>query len=158
MNSFAKDYMPIFQAVQSLRTQLMECLTDEDLQYQLPGGNPTLGGLCKEMGDIQHAYVQSLKTHTQDFATRNETAGLTESVTQLKNWFNELDNELHTLVTGFSEEDLGQMIDRGHDFVLPVVAQLHVYKEALLLFYGRASVYLKAIGKSPSEQWQLWVG
>ncbi|NOK59866.1 MAG: hypothetical protein GFH27_549291n58 [Chloroflexi bacterium AL-W] len=158
MNSFAKDYMPIFQAVQSLRGQLMDCLTDEDLRYELPGNNPTLGVLCKEIGDIQSSYIQSLKTHTQNFTVHNETAGLAEGVTQLKTWFNELDNELHTLVTGFSEEDLGQMIDRGHAFVLPVVAQLHVYKEALLLFYGRASVYLKAIGKSPSQQWELWVG
>ncbi|MEM8532242.1 MAG: DinB family protein [Chloroflexota bacterium] len=158
MNSFARDHLPIFQAVQALRIQLMECLTDQDLQYQLPGTNPTLGGLCKEMGNIQASYIQSLKTHRQDFTFRNETAGLAESVTQLKDWFNALDNELHTLMTGFSEEDLGQMIDRGHDFVLPVVAQLHVYKEATLLFYGRASVYLKALGKSPSEQWELWVG
>lgn len=65
MNSFAKDHLPIFQAVQVLRTHLMDCLTNEDLRYQLPGDNPTLGGLCKEMGDIEYSYIQSLKTHTR---------------------------------------------------------------------------------------------
>jgi IS605 OrfB family transposase len=32
------------------------------------------------------------------------------------------------------------------------------YKEALLIFYGKVSMYLKAIGKILPEQWQEWIG
>lgn len=32
--------------------------------------------------------------------------------------------------------------------------QLEVYKEALLIFYGKASVYLKAMGKPRPPQWR----
>jgi hypothetical protein len=35
--------------------------------------------------------------------------------------------------------------------------QLEVYKEALLIFYGKASVYLKAMGKPRPQQWQEWI-
>ena len=33
-----------------------------------------------------------------------------------------------------------------------------VYNEALLIFYGQVSVYLKAMGKPIPQQWQEWVG
>jgi hypothetical protein len=37
------------------------------------------------------------------------------------------------------------------------IIQLHIYREALLSFYGKASVYLKALGKTLPEQWQSWI-
>jgi hypothetical protein len=35
---------------------------------------------------------------------------------------------------------------------------LEIYKEALLIFYGKTSVYLKATGKELPEQWLAWIG
>jgi hypothetical protein len=32
-----------------------------------------------------------------------------------------------------------------------------IYREALLIFYGKASIYLKALGKTLPEQWQAWI-
>ncbi|MFP4346453.1 MAG: hypothetical protein ACLFU8_17340 [Anaerolineales bacterium] len=40
---------------------------------------------------------------------------------------------------------------------MPPHVQLEIYKEALLIFYGKVSVYLKALGKVPSEHWQAWI-
>ena len=43
MNSIIQEYYPIFQMYQSLREQLMDSLTDEDLAYSPGGDNMTLG-------------------------------------------------------------------------------------------------------------------
>jgi len=50
------------------------------------------------------------------------------------------------------------VIDRGGDFKLPPRIQLEVYKEALLIFYGKTDVYLKAMGKALPTQWREWIG
>ena len=36
--------------------------------------------------------------------------------------------------------------------------QMDLYKEALLIFYSKVSVYLRALGKTPPEQWRKWIG
>jgi hypothetical protein len=45
----------------------------------------------------------------------------------------------------------------GH-FSPSIREQLDVYREALLIFYGKASVYLRALDKTLSPQWQTWIG
>jgi hypothetical protein len=80
-------------------------------------------------------------------------------VTKLSGWFEELDGELGATVEGLSEDDVrNRTIDRGGDFSLPPQIQLDVYKEALLIFYGKVSVYLRAMGKTLPKQWQEWIG
>jgi hypothetical protein len=144
---------------QALRDQLMTLLMDEDLRYRLGGANPTLGILCREIGEVEYAYIQSFKTFKQDFTYRNTEPSLEDSVTTLAAWFAELDRELKAVIGGLAEEDIkGRTIDRGGDFRLPPFIQLEVYKEALLIFYGKVSVYLKALGKTLPEQWQEWIG
>jgi hypothetical protein len=32
-----------------------------------------------------------------------------------------------------------------------------VFKEALLIFYGKSRVYLKALGKEMPKQWRSWI-
>lgn len=159
MNSIMQGYYPVFEMYQALRNQLMELLTDNDLGYQPGGQNPTLGALCREIGEAEHAYIESFKTFKQDFSYRNEEPGLAGSVEKLSTWFGELDRELKTTISGLSEEDIqNRKIDRGGDFTLPPQIQLEVYKEALLIFYGKVDVYLKALGKTLSQQWQDWIG
>jgi hypothetical protein len=153
-----QEQYPMLQHYQALRNQLMEMLSDEDLAFSPGGENPTLGALCREMGEVEHAYVQSLKTFQQDFDWRNEEEGLEGSVVRLAEWFATLDGELKAALGSLSEEEIqSRMIDRGSGFTLPPTIQLHVYREALLIFYGKASVYLKAMGKPRPEQWQAWI-
>jgi len=60
-------------------------------------------------------------------------------------------------VAALSEEEIKtRQIDRGGWSVTPLV-QLQVYQEALLIFYGKASVYLKAMGKPRPQQWREWI-
>ncbi len=159
MNSVMRDYYPIFAMYQALRTQLMDLLTDEDLQYRAGGTNPTLGALCHELGETEHAYIASFRTFTHDYSYRHPEPALEGSVQALSSWFSELDLRLKEAVEGLSDDDLEhRVIDRGGDFRLPPRIQLEVYKEALLIFYGKTDVYLKAMGKALPTQWREWIG
>ena len=73
-------------------------------------------------------------------------------------WYQELDSELKSAVNHLTDEDInGRVINRGSDFKIPANIQLEIYKEALLIFYGKSSVYLKALGKDRPEQWNDWI-
>lgn len=116
MNSIIREYWSLFEMYQALRAQLMESLSDEDLQFQPGGENPTLGALCREMGEVEVVYIESFKTFSQDFAYRNEEPGLEDSVGRLSAWFAELDSELKAAVEALSDDDLeNRVIDRGED-------------------------------------------
>ncbi len=159
MNSLMQEYFPVFQMYQALRVQLMDMLADDELDFRCQGNNPTLGQLCREIGEVEHSYIQSFKSFRQDFSYRNEEPGIERSVEKLSVWFRNLDQELREVIETLSEDDLNsRMIDRGGDFIIPPRIQLEIYKEALLIFYGKVSVYLKAMGKTGPSQWQEWIG
>lgn len=159
VNSIIGDYYPIFELYQALRDQLMDILTDDDLAYSIGGANPTLGALCREIGEIEHAYSQSFKTFQMDFSYRNTTPGLEGNVNALSAWFVALDHALKDAVAALSEDDVtNRTIDRGGGFELSPRMQLGAYVEALLIFSGKVIVYLRAMGKTPPQQWQDWIG
>jgi hypothetical protein len=117
-----------------------------------------LGALCLQIGEVEQAYIQSFRTFQQDFSYRNEDPGLDSSTERLKSWFRELDAELRSVIEALSEDDINRrLIDRGGEFQLLPRVQLEVYKEALLIFYGKVDVYLKTLGKERPEQWQEWI-
>lgn len=158
MNSVMTAYYPVFEMYQSLRAQLLETITDEDLGYRPVERTLTLGELCREIGEVEYAYIQSFKTFTIDFSYKNPDLQLERSVAALQAWYADLDQELKDVIAGLSEDDVqNRVVDRGSDFKLPVRFNLNVYQEALLIFYGKTSVYLRALDKLPS-QWQEWIG
>lgn len=157
MNSIMADYYPTFRLYQALRVQLLELLSDEDLRFTPGGENPPLGALCVEIGEVQQAYSRSFMDWRMDLSYRNLEPGLAEGVSQLAAWYRILDAELEAVISHLSEEDIKtRQIDRGGWSTTPLI-QLEVYKEALLIFYGKASVYLKAMGKPRPPQWQAWI-
>lgn len=157
MNSIMSDYYPTFRMYQALRSQLMDNLSDDDLRFAVGGENAPLGALCVEIGETEYAYVRSFRTFALDFSYRNPDANLATSVAGLAAWYQVLDAELEAAVAGLAEEDVkSRQIDRG-GWSLPPLIQLEVYKEALLIFYGKVNVYLKAMGKTRSQQWQDWI-
>jgi hypothetical protein len=158
MNRIMTEYYPTFRMYQGMRDQLIDLLADEDLGYSPGGSNPPLGQLCREIGEVEHAYIQSFRTFKQDFSYRDTTPGMEGSVAQLKGWFAALDGQLQAAVESLSDEDISsKVIDRG-SFELPPQINLDVYKEALLIFYGKATVYARAMGKELPEQWREWIG
>src|SRR5260221_9681008 len=105
MNPNMTGYYPIFEEYQAMRAQLMETLTDADLAFTPGGANPSLGALCRAIGEVERAYIDSFKTFALDFSYRNPTPGLDGSVTLLSAWFVELDAELKAAVACLSEDD-----------------------------------------------------
>lgn len=156
MNRFLQEHGEVFQMTQVLRDKMLDLLNDNDLSHHPGGDNLTLGALCREMGEVQYSYIESFKTLKQDWSYRTDNTGVANSVSQLRVWFAQLDAELKTVMEGLSDEDLGRIIDRG--FPVPVGTQLHIYREALLIFYGKAAIYLKALKKPLPEQWVHWIG
>jgi hypothetical protein len=117
----------------------------------------TLGALLREMGETEYSYIQSLKTFKQDWSYRNMEAGWESSITRLKTWYQTLDEEMKATVSDLSDEDLTKTVDRG-GFSMPVDLQLDVYLQALLIFFGKATIYLKAMNKPLPQPIQEYIG
>ncbi len=158
MNRLIQEEFPLRQG-QNLRYDLMDVLTDDDLAYKLPGDNPTLGELCREMGELEQMYIESFKTLKHDWSYRHPDPALGTQVERLKAWYTALDDEFEAVIRGFSDADLdSKLIDRGHDFTPSLFVQFQIYREAILMFYAKASVYLKALQKPVNAQWRSWIG
>lgn len=157
MNRYMEEKWSWVEGSHDMRTQLLDSLSDADLAFTPGGMAMTLGALCREWGEIEHSYVQSLKTFTHDWTYRNTQPGLESSVSQLKAWFAQLDTEMKNVVSAFSDDDLKKTVDRG-GFPAPVEMQLEVYLQALLIFFGKASIYLRAMNKPLPGSLEQWVG
>ena len=157
MNRYMQEKWPWIEGTHAMRSQMLDTLSDADLPFSPGGQNMTLGALCRQMGEIEHSYVQSLKTFKQDWSYRNMEVDSESSVARLKAWFQTLDDELKTTVSAFSDEDLMKTVDRS-GFTMPVELQLDVYLQALLIFFGKATIYLKAMNKPLPSQIQEYIG
>ncbi len=113
------------------------------------------------MGEVEYSYIQSLTTLKQDWSYRNTEAGLASSVAQLNAWGQALDDEMKATVSALSDEDLAKTIERGSQggaFPAPIEMQLDIYLQALLIFFGKVAIYLKAMNKPLPEDIQACIG
>ncbi|MHB8628797.1 MAG: DinB family protein [Aggregatilineales bacterium] len=156
MNRFIQERWAWIEGTHGMRATLLDTLTDADLAFNPGGLNVTLGALCREMGEVEYSYIQSLKTFKQDWTYRNTEAGLATSVAKLKAWYQTLDADMQATVAAFSDEDLKKEIDRG--FKVPVEVQLDIYLQALLIFFGKATIFIKAMNKPLPKQIGEWIG
>ena len=164
-NSLVRDHLPVtyFFEYQQLRDQLMELLDDSDLKFRMGGATLCLGELCREIGEIEHSYIESFRTFNQNFRYRNHDPSLETKTDALIAWYSELDAELMEVLNGLTEEDIeGHKIARSDfdfdDFAPLPKIQMDTYREALLIFYAKVSVYLRAMGKTFPRQWIEWIG
>ncbi len=157
MNRYMQEKWPWIEGTHGMRSQLTDILSDADLSFSPGGQNMTLGALLREMGETEYSYIQSLKTFKQDWSYRNTEAGLESSIAGLKAWYQTLDEQMKATVSDLSDEDLTKTVDRG-GFSMPVDLQLDVYLQALLIFFGKASIYLKAMNKPLPQPIQEYIG
>ena len=140
---------------QSFRPQLLALLSDDDLRYALPG-NMTLGELCREMGEIEQGYVDSFREFKHRWGYRHPDATVATSIAALTAWYASLDAALLAALEAVTDDDLATRRVRG-DWA-SIEKELSLYREALLMFYAKAGVYLRALGKPLSEEWLDWMG
>lgn len=152
-----------FDEYQALREQLLDILGDEDLGTGFGGAALSLGALCREMGEVEHAYVESFKAFHMDYDFHQPDPRMETSVAALRRWYAELDRELMAALEALTDDDVTNRrivrSDFDPEYYSPrPTGQLNNYREALLIFYGKASVYLRALGKTFPPQWQTWIG
>lgn len=158
MNNWMTQHGEVMQQTQAIRPALLAALTDSDLAYRLPGDNLSLGELLVEMGETEQMYINSLKTFTHQWTYGTADRALASSVSGLTAWFSRLDAELDEAINRLTDADLtGKLIDRG-GFQPPAGLQLHIYREALLIYYAKLSLYLKALRIPLPGQMRSWIG
>ncbi len=156
MNSLFEDEI---RGHHSMRDHLLTVVSDADLAYKLPGQNPTLGELLVELGDIEGIYTLSFETFTLDWAHREISPPAPITIASLQLWFAAQDHALNSALSRFTEDELHiDRIDRGHGFIASPFVQHQIYREAVYIFYGKLSVYLKALERDAGQQWAMWVG
>jgi hypothetical protein len=143
----------------SMRDHLLTLVSDADLAYKLPGWNPTLGELLVELGDVQGVYTHSFEMFTLDWTHRQLPPPAPITVAGLQAWFEQQDAAMKAALDRFTAEELqADRIDRGHGFIASPFVQHQIYREAVYIFYGKLSVYLKALERDAGEEWAAWVG
>ena len=148
----------LLELTTSLRTWLLEQLSDEDLAFALPG-NPPLGDLCVAIGDTERSYADAYRTRRLVWSRTEGDAGLGRSVARLQAWYAELDADLLAAIAAIPDDEFASgTVVRGDGFEMPLGGHFHTYREALIIFCGHADVYLRAMGKPRSEHWEDWIG
>ena len=155
MNSLMTEQGDWLRGMHGLRGQLLDGLTDADLGFSLPG-NPTLGEMFREEAEIERSYADSFKSFTQTFEQGKSDPALATRLDQLKAHYQALDADLDGTLEALSEADIERNIERGSS--LSVRSQLQVYFQAVLIFFGKATIYYRAMGKPLPENWKEWIG
>lgn len=156
MNRYLAEKWMFVEACTTLRTELLDAITDTDLAFSPGGSNPTLGELLVQMAEIEHSYLQGVTTLTQGWGFRAD-AGMARSVGRLRAWFDELDTELTAAVGGFDDDDLSRGVTRESGYVMPIEISLDAYVQATLINVGKSSVYLRAMNRQLPESMQDWI-
>lgn len=158
-NMIVNQFFGILKQTVNIRIEVLNALSDADLAYKLPGTNPTLGELFKELGEMVYNYNQSFKTFELDYGYRHGN-DVCRSVAALQAWFAELDQEMYAVLERLTDEQITQQIVRRPNFgeAFPVIVNFHTLREGFLIDYGKLSCYLKALDKPLSQQMQNWIG
>ena len=143
----------------SMRDHLLTVVSNADLAYKLPGRNPTLGEQLVEMGDVQGVYTHSFESFTLDWAHRQLPPPSPITIASLRAWFESQDGAMQSALSRFTREELqADRIDRGNGFIASPFVQHQIYREAVYIFHGKLSVYLKALERDAGDEWAAWIG
>ena len=165
MNPLIRDHLAstYFEEYQLLRDELMGTISDDDLAFRPGGATFTLGELCREIGQIEHSYIGALRTFRQDFDWRAPNPQVEGGVSAMTTWFADLDRNLLAAIEALTEDDTANRRITRSDFDIegfsPLPPQeLDIYREALLIFYGKVSIYLRSMGRDLPGHWGDWIG
>lgn len=157
MSQFMQEKWAMYEGTHGMRDEVLDTLTDADLAFNPGGANMTLGALFREMGEIEYSYTQSLKNFTQNFDYHADEPGLDGSVPKLKAWLQSLDAEMKAALDALSDEDWQKPIKRDSGYETSIDFQMDIYMQALLISFGKLSVYLKAMNKPLTNAVKDWI-
>ncbi len=158
MNAQLARQMQIVELYRELRDQLIDTLTGDDLAMTPGGDAPGLGILFRELGETQSAYIESFKTFEFGPAEPCPIEGLANSFDKIRAWYTQLDTDLSAVLESVGDDEGERPVDRGGGNQLPAWIHLDVFREALIIFYGKVSVYLKAAGRPRPQRFEHWIG
>jgi uncharacterized damage-inducible protein DinB len=157
MNSLAENEFGFLKETMALKDQLWAILQDEHLSKSLGGNTKSLGEVCKQQGEVQQGYINSFRTFKHDWTYKHADANVASSVAALRAWNEKLDADLFAAMESLSNEDIeSKTIDRG-GFTPNPKMQLHVFREGILIFAAKVSIYLRALNIEFPEQWKYWI-
>ena len=64
---------------------------------------------------------------------------------------------MQTTLEAMSDADLQRTIDRN-GFSPTIDIQMQIYMQALLIFFGKATIYFRVMNKPLPESVQAWIG
>jgi hypothetical protein len=138
---------------------LLTVVSDADLDHRMPGQNPTLGELVVGLGNLEGVYTHSFETFILDWSCRRLPPPEPINLITLRTWFEAQDEVMKAALDRFTEEELQtDRIDRGSGFIASPFVQFQVYREAVYIYYGKLSVYLKALERDPGDEWAAGIG
>jgi uncharacterized damage-inducible protein DinB len=154
--SFATE-LHFLQMTYGVPEMALGLITDEDLRYALPG-NPTLGAVFRELGEVQQSYIDSFKTLKQEWTYEHADKDVETSKEKLGAWFKHLNDAMNAAVVAFDNATLDEKkLDRGGDFMATPREQMQMFGDAVFIFTGKVSAYLRALGKA-TDQWKSYFG
>jgi hypothetical protein len=165
MNVIIRDHLAAtyFAEYQLLRSELIDVIGDDDLAFRPAAAAASLGELCREIGDIEHSYIDAFRTFRQDFTWRNPEPDVERQVAALSTWYAGLDRELLAALEALTDDDVANRRISRHDFDVegfspPPEQELDIYRESLLIFYAKVSIYLRIMGRELPGHWGPWIG
>ena len=69
-----------------------------------------------------------------------------------------MDDDLKATVSAFSDEDFKKTIERESGFMVPIEMQLDIYLQAMLIIFGKATIYMKAMNKPLPPSMKEYIG
>ena len=158
MNRLIQQRAHMIDLSHTLRDEVFRGLSDADLDFSPGGTAPTLRGLLLEQADVQAAYAESFRTLKLKFG--EATPAGHQSIQELRERFAGLDAELIAALETLSDDDLRRPHDpRGLKAPgYTVETSYYTYRESVLIFAARASVYLRALNREVPTLMKSFVG
>ena len=155
MNRFMKRYPELMEANQKLRHDVLDAISDEDLTHTLGGDTLSLGDLLLQQGRWEDDYVQAW--HTLEMRHTSRSAPEHQTVTGFRTWFHSIEQSIRATLEAMSDEELSRPVKRGSHSV-PLEITAYTYRESLIIFAGKASLYLRSLKRPVSAHLTSFVG
>ena len=155
MNRLMKRYPELMELNQKLRRDVLDAISDEDLGHTLGGDTLSLAELPLQQNRWKDDYVQAWST--LELRHGSQSAPEQQTVVGFKLWFGSIEQDIRTTLEAMSDEELSRPVKRG-TYSLPLEITACTYRESLIIFAGKASLYLHSLGGPLSAHLKGFVG